>query len=72
MSRTTSLATAPLLSVAALAVRAVLAHRRLVFHPRTCGLRGGAAATAALIGCWDKYEELGSWDVIDYFLYIDT
>ena len=53
------------------AVRAVLAHRRPVFHPRTCGLRGGAAATAALIGCWDQ-EELGSWDVIDYFLYIDA
>ena len=72
LSRTTSLAAAPpSLSAAALAVRAVLAHRRPAFHPRTCGLRGGAAATAALIGCWDQ-EELGSWDVIDYFLYIDA
>ena len=53
MSRTTSLATAPL-SAAALAVRAVQAHRRPAFHPRMCGLRGGAAATAALIGCWDQ------------------
>ena len=42
------------LSAAAHAVRAVLAHRRPVFHPRSCGLRGGAAATAALIGCWDQ------------------
>jgi len=42
------------LSAAAHAVRAVLAHRRPAFHPRTCGLRGGAAATAALIGCWDQ------------------
>ena len=74
MSRATSLAIAPPLSAAALAVCAVLAHRHPAFHPRTCGLRGGAAATAAtaaLIGCWDQ-EELGSWDVIDYFLYIDT
>ena len=72
MSRTTSLAAAPpSLSAAALAVRAVLAHRLPAFHPRTCGLREGAAATAALIGCWDQ-EELGSWDVIDYFLYIDA
>ena len=54
MSRTTSLAAAPPLSAAALAVRAVLAHRRPVFHPRTCGLRGGAVVTAALIGCWDQ------------------
>src|SRR6185312_3939585 len=44
----------PSLSAAAHAVRAVLAHRRPAFHPRTCGLRGGAAATAALIGCWDQ------------------
>ena len=66
MSRATSLAATPL-SAAALAVRAVLAHRRPAFHPRTCGLRGGAAATAGI-----KDEELGSWDVIDYFLYIDA
>jgi hypothetical protein len=45
---------APSLSAAALAVRAVLAHQRPAFHPRTCGLRGGAAATAALIGYWDS------------------
>jgi hypothetical protein len=32
----------------------VLAHRRPAFHPRTCGLRRGAATTAALIGCWDQ------------------
>ena len=60
------------LSAAAHAVRAVLAHRRPVFHPRTCGLRGGAAATAVLIAAGIKDEELGSWDVIDYFLYIDA
>jgi hypothetical protein len=36
-----------------LAERAVLEHRRVVFHPRTCGLRRGAATTAALISCWD-------------------
>ena len=41
----------PSLSAAAHAVRAVLAHRRPAFHPRTCGLRGGAAATVVLIGC---------------------
>ena len=56
MSPATSLA-APPLSAAALAVRVVLAYRRPAFHPRTCGLCGGAAATAALIG---------------YFLYIDA
>jgi hypothetical protein len=39
---------------AALAERAVLAHRRLAFHPRMCGLRRGAATTAALIGYWDQ------------------
>jgi hypothetical protein len=39
---------------AALAERAVLAHRRPVFHPHTCGLRRGIATTAALIGCWDQ------------------
>ena len=44
----------PPLSAAALAVHVVLAHRRPAFYPRTCGLRGGAAATAALIGCWDQ------------------
>jgi hypothetical protein len=55
VSRATSLAVAtPPLSAAALAVCAVLAHRRPAFHPRTCGLRGGAAVTAALIGCWDQ------------------
>jgi hypothetical protein len=50
----TSLAVTPPLLAAALAVCAVLAHRRPAFHPRMCGLRGGAAATAALIGCWDQ------------------
>ena len=48
-------------------MRVVLAHRRPAFHPRTFGLRGGAAATDGI-----KDEELGSWDVIDYFLYIDV
>ena len=28
----------------------MLAHRRLLFPPHTCGLRGGAAAVAAMIG----------------------
>ena len=54
VSPATSLAPALPLSAAALAVRVVLAHRRPAFHPRTCGLRGGVAATAALIGCWDQ------------------
>ena len=54
MSPATSLAAAPPFSAAALAVRVVLVHRRPAFHPRTCGLRGGAAATAALIGYWDQ------------------
>ena len=67
MSPATSLAAVPPLSAAALVVHVVLAHRRPAFHPRTCGLHGGAAATAGI-----KYEELGSWDVIDYFLYIDA
>jgi hypothetical protein len=40
--------------IAALAERAVLAHQRPAFHPRMCGLRRGAATTAALIGCWDQ------------------
>jgi hypothetical protein len=31
-----------------LAAHEVLAHQRTVFLPCTCGLRGGAAATAAL------------------------
>jgi hypothetical protein len=39
---------------AALAKRAVLAHRRPALHPRTCGLCRGAATTAVLIGCWDQ------------------
>jgi hypothetical protein len=39
---------------AALAERVVLAHRHPAFHPRTCGLRRGAATTAALIGSWDQ------------------
>lgn len=59
-------------SATALAARAMLAHRCPAFHLRTCGLRGGAAAIAALIGCWDQGRGFGSWDAIDYFLYIDT
>ena len=54
VSRATSLAVAPPLSAAALAVCAVLAQQRSAFHLCTCGLRGGADATAALIGCWDQ------------------
>jgi hypothetical protein len=34
-----------------LAARAVLAHRRTTFLSRTCGLRGGTAATITLTGC---------------------
>jgi hypothetical protein len=62
-----------------LAVRVVLAHQHSMFHPCMCGLRGGAIAVVAmLIGyatrgcCWDKDEEIGSWDEIDYFLYTDA
>jgi hypothetical protein len=34
-----------------LTARAMLARHRTTFLPRMCGLRGGAAATAALTNC---------------------
>jgi hypothetical protein len=40
----------------ALATRMVLALPRAVFHPFTCGLRGGAAAIAATLICYDDVE----------------
>ena len=36
-------------STETLAARKVLAHRRTAFVPRTCGLRGGAAAVAVVL-----------------------
>ena len=50
------------LSAAAHAVRAVLAHRRPAFHPRTCGLRGGAVAIAdRLLGSSTRSSVRGTW-----------
>jgi hypothetical protein len=62
----------------ALAVRVVIAHPRVVFHPCMCGLCGCVAAvTAALIGyddrggcCYNDHKE--ETIVIDYFLYSDA
>jgi hypothetical protein len=60
----------------ALATRVVRAHAHTMFHHCTCGLRGGAAAVAAVMidyddrggCCWDDNEET---IMNDYFLYID-
>jgi hypothetical protein len=52
---------ASLLSLEALAVHVVLAHPRAVFHPCTCGFRGGAVAVAAtLIGYDDRGVAAGT------------
>jgi hypothetical protein len=40
----------------ALNVRVVLAHSHAVFHPYTCGLRGGTAAVAAMLIGYDDME----------------
>jgi hypothetical protein len=65
-------------STEAQAARVVLAYPRVMFHPCTCGLHGGATTVAAtLIG----YDDRGGcyWEtrepkmiVIDYFLYTDA
>jgi hypothetical protein len=61
----------------ALAARMVLAHPRMMFHPYTCGLRGGAAAFAAMLIGYDDHGDCCRDDhkeeaiVIDYFLSTD-
>ena len=55
------------------AAHAVLAHRRTTFPLRTCGLRGGVAATALLIGRLERdqllplYRRVSPLDLLQLF-----
>jgi hypothetical protein len=77
-SRETLAATTSRPNPEALDAHVVLAHPHAVFHPCMCGLRGGAAAVAAVLitydnhggFCWDDHEE--ETIMIDYFLYSDA